>query len=211
MNYLEFKKRVEKYPLITSTQLQFIKEDPQLVRNQITRWQKKGLILKLRRGIYILNESDRKINPSKLFLANQLYFPSYVSCEYALGFYELIPEKVIDITSVTPQKTYRIKNSLGVFIYQHIKTSAFRGFTTINDENGFKVFIAQPEKAIVDFFYLNLHYFKDYDSDIFEVSFRFQNLEILKKNKLFEFARYFDNKKLEKVVKDFCKFLNEHA
>ena len=208
MRYLTFKNKVDSFPVITQNQLQIIDDPPQLIKNQLNRWQKKGLIIKLKKGMYVLCESDRKINPSKLFLANQLYFPSYVSTEYALGFYDLIPERVTDITSVTPRKTYKIKNALGIFVYQHMKPSGFIGFVSIKDENGFGVFIAQPEKAIVDFFYLNLFYFKEkYDLDIFEKSFRFQNLDRLKRNKLFLYSESFHSQKLKSVIENFCKFM----
>lgn len=65
---------------------------------QLSNWEKKGLIIRLKRGLYVLNENDRKIEPSRIFLANSLYSPSYVSTAYALGYYDLIPEKVEDGT-----------------------------------------------------------------------------------------------------------------
>jgi len=72
-----------------------------------------------------------------------------VSTIYALGYYDLIPEKVIDVTSVTTKKTAKFTNPFGTFIYQHLKTSLFFGFKEIEDENGFPVLIAEPEKAVL--------------------------------------------------------------
>jgi len=74
------------------------------------------LLIKLKRGLYVLNKHDRKINPSLKLLANQFYFPSYVSMEYARNFYGLIPERVYQITSVSTRKTARFKNDLGEFV-----------------------------------------------------------------------------------------------
>lgn len=65
---------------------------------QLSNWEKKGLIIRLKRGLYVLNENNRKIEPSRIFLANSLYSHSYVSTAYALGYYDLIPEKVEDGT-----------------------------------------------------------------------------------------------------------------
>ncbi|MFQ6084496.1 MAG: hypothetical protein ACE5WD_14230 [Candidatus Aminicenantia bacterium] len=209
MNYLKFKKKVEKFPIISSAQLVFLEKDAQILRNQLSRWEKRGLIIKLRKGLYILNESDRKIEPSKIFLANQLYSPSYVSTEYALGFYDLIPERVVDVTSVSTRKTYKIKNIFGEFVYQHITPKAFKGFTFVKDENDCNVLIATPEKAIVDFIYLNLSRFREDDLNMFEESYRFQNIEKLRKNAIGEFASYFNNRKLIKIVKNFCQFMEE--
>ena len=73
------------------------------------------------------------------------YTPSCVSLEYALGFYGLIPERVVEVTSITTKKTLRITNPVGRFSYQHVTTSAFRGFKITKDENGMDVFIAEPE------------------------------------------------------------------
>jgi predicted transcriptional regulator of viral defense system len=69
-----------------------------ILRVQLSNWEKKGLITRLKQGLYVLNENNRKIEPSRIFLANSLYSPSYVSTAYALGYYDLIPEKAEDGT-----------------------------------------------------------------------------------------------------------------
>jgi predicted transcriptional regulator of viral defense system len=209
MNYLEFKNAVRRFPLFTSTHITNITQKPQILRVQLRGWQKKGLIIKLRRGLYILNKNDRKIEPSRIFLANALYSPSYVSMEYAFGYYDLIPEKVEDITSITTKKTAKFKNPFGTFIYQHLKTDLFFGFMELEDENGFPVLIAEPEKAVLDFIYLNLREFKDKGKDIFNLSYRFQNLDILKKKKLIDYAKRYKNKSVLNVVKILLSFMKE--
>ena len=113
--------------------------------------QAKKLIIKLKRGFYVLNENDRKVTPSRFYIANRLYGPSYISMESALSFYGFIPEQVSALTSVTTKKTLRIRNDSGDFLYQHIKPETFRGFKAAKDNTGFDFFIAVPEKAIVDF------------------------------------------------------------
>ncbi len=209
MKYFDFKNAVKSFPLISSLHIYNIDRKATTLKVQFSGWLKKGLIIKLKRGIYILNESDRKIEPSRIFLANALYSPSYVSTTYAFGYYDLIPEKVEDVTSVTTKKTAKFTNSFGTFIYQHLKTNLFFGFTEMKDENGFPVFIAEPEKAILDFIYLNLQDFKGKEEDIFSLSYRFQNLEILKKKRLIEFARKFDNKAVMEVVKNLLIFMKK--
>lgn len=209
MNYTDFKNKCRIFPLILSKDLTAIDKNKQSLRNQLYRWQKKKLLIEIKKGIYLLNENDRKINPSNSFLANQLYSPSYVSLEYALNFYGLIPEKTADITSLTTKKTMRIKNQLGNFIYQHIKPAAFRGFKAAKDSSGLTFFIAEPEKAVVDFIYLNLARIRKGKSDIFKESFRFQNTETLKPKRLKIFAKLFTSSRLEIVVNAFCKFIAE--
>ncbi|MEW6409675.1 MAG: hypothetical protein AB1488_06125 [Nitrospirota bacterium] len=156
-----------------------------------------------------MNESDRKIEPSRIFVANALYSPSYVSTTYAFGYYDLIPEKVEDVTSITTKKTAKFTNTFGAFIYQHLKTNLFFGFKEIKDENGFPVLIAEPEKAMLDFIYLNLQDFKGKEKDVFSLSYRFQNLNILKKKKLTDFAKKYENKEIVDVVENLLSFIKE--
>ena len=208
MKYTDFKKKIQKFPVFSSSHIPNLTDNEQVLRNQLTRWQKQGLIFRLKRGLYILNEADRKINPSRLFIANELLSPSYISTEYALSFYGLIPEKVEDITSVTTKKTTCFKNVFGTFYYQHLNIPSFLGFKQIRDEAGLPVFIAEPEKALVDFFYLNLSNFHKGDKDVFKDSYRFQNLSDLDIRKLSYFAKTFSSKKLLEVVETFCRFID---
>ena len=207
MKYLDFKNVVREFPLISSTHIFNMDKGTRTLKNQLVMWQKKGLVIKLKKGLYVLNEKDRKFELSRIFIANSLYSPSYVSTIYALGYYDLIPEKVVDVTSVTTKKTAKFTNSFGTFIYQHLKTNLFFGFKEIEDENGFPVFIAEPEKALLDFIYLNLQDFKGKGENVFVLSYRFQNLDILKKRKLIDFAERFENKELFKVVENLLSFI----
>lgn len=211
MNYLQFKNKFQNQPVILSKEAVRLEDNRQAVFNQLRRWQKNGLIVRLRKGMYLLNKNDRKINLSQSFIANQLYGPSYVSLEYALNFYGLIPEAVFDVTSVGTKKTARFKNEFGVFIYQHIKPDAFKGFSAVKEKNGFAVFIAKPEKAVVDFLYLNLKEFKKEAKDKFKVSYRFQNLENLKTSRIMGLAKLFNSRKLLEAAQDFCDFVKEEV
>jgi predicted transcriptional regulator of viral defense system len=210
MKYLEFKNSFRKFPLISASHFPNVTENLQVLRNQLTQWQKKGLIIKLKKGLYILNEKDRKFNPSNIFIANALYSPSYISSEYALAYYDLIPEKVETITSCTTKKTTIFENPMGTFSYQHLKSELFFGFKRITDENEFTVFIAEPEKAVLDFIYLNLQEFKNKGEDIFDLSYRLQNLERLKKGKLQKLARLYKNRTFQGVIKNLLKFIKEN-
>lgn len=211
MNYTEFKEKLQKMPLIVSHDLLRLGKDKQVLLNQLTRWQKKGLVIQLKRGTYQLNETDRKISPSLEFIANQLYSPSYISLEYALGIYGMIPEAVADVTSVSTKKTAAFKNPRGSFVYQHIKREAFRGYKAIKDTQGYSYFIAEPEKAIVDFFYLNLDKISRVDKTVFSDSYRFQNLETVKFTAILQWAKLFGNKKLLQVAKNFTEFAKKEA
>lgn len=210
MDYNEFKNNVQKLPIIFSHDVIMLnKQNKQAVRNQLNRWHTKGLLIKLRKGIFLLNSTDRKINPSRAYIANQLYTPSYASLEYALNYYGLIPEAVNDLTGITTKKTMRIDNELGTFFYQHVKPETFRGFKVLNDEAGLAFFIAEPEKAVVDFCYLNMDKFKEPYGKVFEEAYRLQNIEILNPKKLMKFAKLFKNNKLLDMSKVLCGLINE--
>ena len=206
---MEFKNKVQNLPVIVSRDLVVSRGREQSLLNQLYRWQRKGLIIKLKKGMYLLNKNDRKVDPSRVFLACQIYSPSYISLEYALSFYGLIPERVADITCVTTRKTMRFKNELGNFIYQHIKPLAFRGFVAMKDDAGFTFFIAEAEKAVVDLFYLNLSSINLGKPELFTEYFRFQNTEELKSERIIQLAAAFRNTKLTRLANLFCEFIEE--
>jgi predicted transcriptional regulator of viral defense system len=199
MNFEEFKKKAQQFPFVLAKEALKLEKNTQLMKNQLTRWEKKGLIIKLKRGIYLLNRYDRKVTPSRFYLANQLYEPSYISLESALSLYGIIPEQTASITSVASKKTTRFKNEFGDFIYQHIKPQAFKGFILLREENGLESFVAKPEKAVVDFLYLHLKEFGSEPMEKLRESYRFQNLDTLKRGLLIEFSRLFVNAKLTKI------------
>lgn len=205
MKFIEFKKRVRNYPVIGKNLPGMLGEDERITRNQLSRWQKQGLVIRLKKGLYLLNREERLINPSLFFLANQMVFPSYVSLESALAYYHLIPETVFQVTSVTTGKPARYSNPEGTFTFRHIKSLLFFGFESIRDRDGLPVFIANPEKALLDFFYLNLSVFSTSDNNIFTGSYRFSNHEILNPKKLKDFAVHFRSKKLLKVTELYIK------
>ena len=200
MNFRSFKEKVKKYPLFGSDLLDMLSSSPQSLRNQINRWKKMGLITNLKRGLYALALAERSTGLSKYFLANNLSSPSYLSLESALSYYKLIPERVISVTSVTPRKTKTFKNEFGVFAYKKLKTDLIFGFHEETDEFGFKFMIADPEKALLDYLYLNLGAIKENSKDYFKVSLRLQNRRRLDKNKIRKYASHFGIRKLNRLV-----------
>jgi len=210
MKYIEFKNQIRPFSVFSSSQLDALKNsNGQTLHNQLSDWVKRGLVLRLRKNLYILNEQDRAVNPSLMFLGNQIYVPSYISMEWALSYYGLIPEAVFTITSVTTKKTMSFHNPLGTFRYHHLKPDCFFGFRAVKDEAGLPFFLAAPEKALIDFIYLNLDRFGADDGDIFEESYRLQNLEQVNVHKLKTAAKPFANKKLRTVIKNLCHVILE--
>ena len=205
MRYPDFKRQMRSFPIITKNLLESLGEDRRVLRNQLSRWQKQELVVQLKRGVYLLNRDDRAIQPSRFFLANQLLFPSYVSLESALAFYHIIPEAVYQVTSATTGKTTRYSSVEGTFGFRHVKQPLFFGFETRQDERGLNVMLAEPEKALLDFLYLNLAQFSSEDSEIFTNSYRFSNLESLRPERLMTYTSRFESAKLERVMAMFVR------
>lgn len=209
MKYQELKRKFNNVPVFSSSNLMSLSENHGTLKYQLNYWCKQGLVLKLRRGLYTLNPDDRKIGLSPLFIASQIRFPSYVSSQYALSIYSLIPEKTIGVTSVTTRKTVEYNNNFGTFIYQHIKPYCFNGFTEKKDENDLIYYLADPEKALLDFFYFNLSNIPSDDIQIFSESFRINRDVDIDINKLKNYLYIFGNKKLNQITDNFIKYWRE--
>ena len=109
---------------------------------------KQGLFMRLKRGIYALR-TDR---PSEEEVANALYRPSYISFEYALAYYNLLPEMPYQVTSATTKPTRLFTTDHISFSYYTIKREAYTGYSLVNiNEKSF--LIADREKALVDYLY----------------------------------------------------------
>lgn len=109
---------------------------------------KEGLLQRLRRGLYTLKTDA----PSEKEIANALYKPSYISFDYALAYYNLIPEVVYEVTSATTRPTHLFTIDTLAFGFYTIKGKAYTGYT-LKQEGDRGFFIAEPEKAIVDYLY----------------------------------------------------------
>lgn len=121
-------------------------------RDKISQLIKTGEIIRIKKGLYVLNESYRHGNISLEHVSNLLYGPSYVSLEYALSYYGFIPEKVEIVTAVTTGRSRGFKTPLGVFTYRNIALPPFSsGMEIIEFQPGIRFMMASPEKALADF------------------------------------------------------------
>ncbi len=192
--------------IIDSSSFVMLDENLADIRRQVSGWIKKGYLIQLKRGVYIFSDTYRKITPSPRFIANYFVLPSYLSLEYALGYYDLIPERVTVYSSLTTKKTQTFANALGRFEYSSVKESLFFGFTKASSDNQ-DFFIALPEKAILDFFYFRKHIRGA--AGEFE-AFRFQNLEVLKLKLFQEFSRAYPSR-VRKAGRLFINFVKQEA
>jgi len=124
------------------------------VRRQLSRWHAAGRIYQLRRGVYALAPPFQKIKPHPFTIANYLAHGSYVSCQSALAYYDLIPEYTPVTTSVTPGRAGQWDAPLGSYTYRRIQIKLLYGYRLIEVGGGQSAFIATPEKALLDLIYL---------------------------------------------------------
>lgn len=162
MNFLTFKERM--YSMGCFNINQILLWENNFDRNNLTRWCSKGLLVKLRNQYYAFPEY-RQVPDFSRYVANRIYAPSYISLHSALSFYGMIPEEVVQLTSVTTLKTARFENAFGTFQYQNVKTPLFFGYEIKTMQNGRGLLFATPEKALLDLLYLNPYYKTEQDME----------------------------------------------
>jgi predicted transcriptional regulator of viral defense system len=154
-----------------------------------------GLLSRLKRGLYVLKTDP----PSEEEVANALYKPSYISFEYALAYYNIIPEMTYQITSATTKPTRLFTTNHSVFSYYTIKQEAYTGYVLA--QRGEKWFyIADREKALVDYLYIISLGQRVISGGRF-LNDRL-NLQNLNRDKILIYAQLYHWSKLDKLVEE---------
>ena len=131
-----------------------------IAKNNLTKYSNKNTKLsrevrdkKLTKIVNGLYETDS--TTKGYLLAGSIYGPSYISFEYALSFYELIPERVDTITCATfDKKKKKIFNTkFGIFTYRDVPKLAYPEEIILKEENNYSYQIASPEKSLCDKMY----------------------------------------------------------
>lgn len=118
---------------------------------KLCRMVKQGKYFPITKGLY---ETNRNV-PGHL-LAGSIYGPSYISFEYALSYYGLIPEAVYTVTCATfeKKKKKRYETAFGTFTYRDVPSAAFPLELRLVQEGDYFYRIAEPEKALCDKLYI---------------------------------------------------------
>jgi len=186
------------------------KQFPSMNLMNLVRWQEKGYIMKLRNSWYAFNDVESSENVEWL-AANLIYSPSYVSLHSALSWYNLIPEMIATTTSVTTRKTNKFLTPLGSFDYHRIKPELFGFGYVLEDIDPFmgesgksrKIMVATPQKAILDFFYINNFY--DSEKDIEDLRLNETELEKIINSEFYQYLGKFQSKALERRIRKLTK------
>jgi len=110
-----------------------------------------GLLMPIKKGMYVVSPDITGIPISLPLLANLLYGPSYVSMDYALSYYGIIPERVIEVTSMTTKRGKVYDLPIGRFSYTHSQSQLYSiGINRIENPDQTGYLMASPEKALCD-------------------------------------------------------------
>ncbi|HLN54304.1 MAG TPA: hypothetical protein VK212_11405 [Lentimicrobium sp.] len=197
MNFLTFKDKF--FDLGCFNINQVFAWQPGFDRNNLTRWISKGYLVRLRQGYFAFPEY-KKTNHFFYYIANRIYKPSYISIHSALSFYGMIPESVIQITSVTSLKTAFFENDFGEYSYKSIKESLMFGYDLKPMQGDRTLQFATPEKALLDLLYLYPFYNNRMEMEELRLDEDFMH-EDLKVGLLMELLDKFENKALAQRVK----------
>lgn len=196
MNYWQL--RDQFYDLICFNINQVYAWQPNFDKNNLTRWSKQNLLVKMRNSWYSFPEYLRTPN-FQFFASNKIYTPSYISLHSALSFYGIIPEAVIQTTAVSSMKKANFENKFGTFTYQKILPELMFGYEKKTFLNKYSLIIASPEKAILDLLYLYPLY--NSEEDIRELRFDEEFMhEDLNVEQLLDFTEKFDSIILRKRI-----------
>ncbi|MCL5676059.1 MAG: hypothetical protein M1120_02935 [Patescibacteria group bacterium] len=147
-----------------------------------------GLFLRLKQGVYTLKTDF----PGEEVVANALYKPSYISFEYALAYYDILPEMPYAVTCATTKPTRLFTVSQTTFSYYTIKKEAYTGYSLV--KSGTKAFLmADKEKALADYFYFEALGKRPHNDRLV--------LKNINKEKLFHYAKLFARKNLSNYIK----------
>lgn len=150
---------------------------------------KKGFLCRLKRDLYALKAAM----PSEEEISNALYRPSYISFEYALGKYNILPEMTYGITAATTKPTRIFTLKKKPFFFFKVKKEAFSGYSLVK-EGEKKYLLADPEKALMDYLY-----FVTIGKKTKNERLRTKNLS---RKKIIRYARLYGRKSLLDLVKN---------
>jgi predicted transcriptional regulator of viral defense system len=183
---------------------------PDFNTDNLLNWKRKGYIVKLRNKWYCFREF-LAVPDSHFLIANQIYLPSYISHQQALMFYGIIPEHIVDSTSITTKKTNSFLVLERNYKYYSVKPELFFGYRlmsiTINGSVR-KILIAEKEKAILDLLYLFSFYKTQNDMEELRLNEYIMENEI-DWEKLDNYTRIFSSKTLAGKVSN-LKIIYRH-
>ena len=192
-------------PLFDSSLLYAGADSRQQVQRQLADWVRAGKVVQLRRGLYTFAPPHQSTPPHSYVIANRIVRGSYVSLQMALSHYDLIPEHVAVVTSVTTGRPGMWQNLYGHFSYQHIQPAFFFGFQYRQVTQSQWAYMATPEKALLDLVYLT----PEADKGEYIFALRLQNLDQLNIQRLTAYVDRANKPKLKRALPHIMRAIEE--
>lgn len=156
MKLEELKKQAANLLVLNKNILRVFERRRNVLDANVKYWLKKGELIQLKKGLYILKEKYNR-EPDKdsylEYLAGQIIRPSYLSLEYVLAKHQILSEPARSITSITTKTTRETINFVGAFRYYSITEKLFIGYN-VKYFSGAPVLEAGKSKALFDYLYL---------------------------------------------------------
>lgn len=196
--------QVESLPYFTIENIQMMGVPNYQLRIALSRLDEKGKIIRLKKGLYTSSKylervkSQGGLAPFIEFIATKIYTPSYLSLEYVLYENNVLTEIPVSFTLITKNKTYKVRNPLGQFIYRKIKDGLFCHYH-VEKKNGYIYYKADRVKALFDFLYLR----KDRILNKEMAQELRLNLEIYTKSEIKRFKQYVEQEGSKKMKEIF--------
>lgn len=202
MKYTQIQKYLEKLKVFSVEDLKNIDENYN--KSKLFKWKQSWYVKQIIRWFYIY--WNIKINQNILYLiSNKIYSPSYISLESVFTYYWIIPEYVFSLTWVSTKKSINFNSDINYFSYKKIKSSLFWWYKIVKI-NDVKYLIADIEKAILDYLYLNpkVNSIEDlewlrFNKDVLNEKLDFEKLD--------KYKKMFNNKALEKRVEILINYI----
>jgi predicted transcriptional regulator of viral defense system len=169
-------KKLEGHPTFSvATVAGIIDKDPAYAKVYLNRLKKRGLVREIQRNVYTVQRDP-------LVVASRIVWPSYISLWAALRYHNLteqLPNVISVLTTVAKsRRTIHFENARIVF--ERVRPLYFFGFSKVM-VGGFEVFMAEPEKTLVDAVLLK----KISVSEIYSILR--ENLRVLSSERLVDF------------------------
>lgn len=173
----------------------------------VNRALKKGSLICLRRGAYLIGKPFRKKTPSNFQIAHSLYGPSYISFESALFYHQWIPEAVYTTTCATSKRAKKFDTSVGVFQYVHVPDYLFYlGVQRVGKEDE-AFFIADPWKAIADHYYVFKRNWKKAEDIFLDLRIEMENMLESDLSMLRVLAEHYQSSRVRKFLNEVLRSL----
>jgi len=184
--------RLSKLPYFKTSNLEALlpclKKDS--VYRKLTRWNRRGLIIKLKKGFYVVKEYKKEHSADVnylYYLANVLRYPSYVSGAFVLQNNGVLTDVTFPITSITTKTTRKYYNKIGNFFYYSISPKLYLGYERLLYNNE-PIYVATLAKALFDHLYIRYLKVKIKPEAVIERERL--NLDIFSKKDIAEFRKY---------------------